>query len=608
MIHLTLFRRSNKLLLLLIAVAGIGCATVAEHSEPLPRASRAEQSVRELLEDREPQLALMYLDSYRVRTAWDYPWQDELELAAAEQLRELFEEAFDSGDHRTAGRLLRGLKLADPDYVDAGEYQLQLARMAFETEYQEERFPLAIAAFLQLLQHDVGQLTDHTALLVQGMELIADQRDAFAYETASERLQQQGLSVADFIDELPVSPRPTADQVPGVATIWVNKGIRLEDGVGRPDRMIGSGFFIDERGYLVTNYHVIQSEVDPAYRGFSRAYIRPHDAPDSRIPAKVVGFDPVLDLALLKVPYTPDYVFPVSGVRERSPGSRVYAIGSPGGLSNTITSGIISAAGRRFFQLGEAVQVDAPLNPGNSGGPILDEDGNLVGVVYAGIPQFDGISFAVPSFWLRGILPQLYEEGRVQHPYLGISVHETHRGLEVVHVILGSPADRAQLTVGDVVTGINGEAVTTLKDANRMLQVAGPDSLVRLSILREGDDGRRQDQQRLVTGSRPQRPLEANLRGTSSFPESLFAPLYGVFLQPVRTGWFSSDYTVERVLPGSIADEAGLSPQDPVTLQRWEYDEDRGIAAVVLRVRKRQSGYMDGAVMLPVFIETTNVL
>ena len=193
----------------------------------------------------------------------------------------------------------------------------------------------------------------------------------------------KGFALGDFNPEKhKISP---STMLKGTVSILVNKGIRIEKGVGYPDRDIGSGFFIDKRGYVLTNYHVVQSEVNPEYEGFSRLYIRLPESENERIPAQVVGWDSVLDLALLKTQVEPDYVFPILSKSYCQPGDRIFAIGSPGGLSSTVTSGIVSASGRRFLQIGSSLQVDVPINPGNSGGPLLNEDGSLIGVVFAGI-------------------------------------------------------------------------------------------------------------------------------------------------------------------------------------------------------------------------------
>ena len=232
---------------------------------------------------------------------------------------------------------------------------------------------------------------------------------------------------------------PFADMLEGTVTIWVNRGIRIEKGVGYPDRVIGSGFFIDARGYLLTNYHVIESEVDPKYEGYSRLFIRFNESTGEKIPAKVVGYDTVFDLALLKAETPARYSFGGSAGLRVSPGDKVFAIGSPAGLEKTITSGIVSATGRRFLEMGDAIQVDVPLNPGNSGGPLLSEGGDLIGIVFAGLEQFEGLNFAVPYVWIEHALPLLFKGGEAVHPWMGAALAETEKGLEVVYTLPGEP-------------------------------------------------------------------------------------------------------------------------------------------------------------------------
>ncbi|GAB6090390.1 hypothetical protein JCM12856_19830 [Spirochaeta dissipatitropha] len=538
----------------------------------------------------------MLVDLYQLRSGWNYDWLKSVDRTAVAGLQNQYQRLSAEGYVAEAIELYHSLR--NIGYAPDEDSYLALLEQHWLKHIENENRPLAINSFLQLLSYDYLS----KERIEEGLRYIHSKNDEFAFESA---LRIIGSDFEYDAEEFRFSSVPISEQIKGTAMIWVNKGIRLDRGVGMPDRMIGSGFFIDNQGHLLTNYHVIESEVNPRYSGYSRVYIRPPDAPETRIPATVIGFDPILDLALLKVPYTPDYVFPLTGMRDRPVGSQVFAIGSPGGLSNTITSGIISAGGRRFLQIGEALQVDAPLNPGNSGGPVLDIDGNLVGVVYAGIAQFDGVNFAVPSFWLRGILERLYEPGRIEHSYLGASVFERHNGLEITHVIVGSPADRSGFQVGDLIVEIQGNSVNSIEQANRIMLQYRPGSLmtVRLRIQENTNII-----QRVQLTARPERPLEASIRGVSSFPESLFPALFGMFVKEIRSGWFVNDYSIQRVLSGSIADEAGLSVNDPLSLQKWEYNEETEILRLQLRVKKRQSGYMDSSIQIPVHILTSNIL
>ena len=234
------------------------------------------------------------------------------------------------------------------------------------------------------------------------------------------------ITLAELSSVRPSTPEdeaPAQDVISSLisatVTVWVDRGLSIQRGIGYANHVIGSGFFIDRRGYLVTNYHVISSEVDPDYEGYSRLYIRLAENPDARIPARVVGWDPVFDLALLKTEITPPEIFQLGSSADLRVGTRIYAIGSPAGLDQTITSGIVSAQDRRLLSLGGVLQIDAPINHGNSGGPIIDEAGRVQAVVFAGIESFEGLNFAIPVELLKLILPQLYAGGLVSHPWLG---------------------------------------------------------------------------------------------------------------------------------------------------------------------------------------------
>ena len=281
-----------------------------------------------------------------------------------------------------------------------------------------------------------------------------------------------------------------ADMIRRVATVWVDRGIRIEKGLGLPDRVIGSAFFVDKRGLLVTNYHVIASEVDPEYEGYSRLYVRLGDDASARIPAKVVGWDRALDLAVLKVELVGEYVFSLLGGANPLVGDRVFAIGSPAGLEKTVTAGIVSAAGRRFLQLGDALQIDAAVNHGNSGGPVVDEKGRTVGVVFAGIEQFEGINFAVPARRLAAALPAMTRGGKAERPWLGLTVDEGRNGVQIIYVAPGTPAADQLFTEGLFLKSVGGvllDAKSLIPEAQDILFPRRPGELVAVEL----SDGKR---------------------------------------------------------------------------------------------------------------------
>ena len=395
--------------------------------------------------------------------------------------------------------------------------------------------------------------------------------------------------------------------LPGTVTVWVNKGIRVDQGVGVPDRVIGSGFFVDPRGYLITNHHVIQSEVDPTYEGYSRLFVKLPGRPDERVPARVIGYDRIFDLALLKVEIDPEYVFSLSDIKTLVPGQRVLAFGSPGGLDSTITSGIISAAGRRFLQMGEAMQVDVPINPGNSGGPLVLPSGQVAGVVFAGLEQFEGVNFAIPTYWIRHFFPQLFEKGEVEHAWLGLSVRSTSTGLETVYVAPESPADRAGVEVGDVLTHLNGKTGLTLADAQDQLLGIDAGYLVHTVWQKAEENDNVVTTQRIISaGVRPYSPVEDALERQPI--EALFPVLFGMEVEDVSGAPWGPDFVITDVFPGSVADESSLSVDDPFALRTWRVDRDLRAAFIQIIIKKRKAGFIEAGVQLGAYLETDSFL
>jgi S1-C subfamily serine protease len=202
----------------------------------------------------------------------------------------------------------------------------------------------------------------------------------------------------------------------------------------------------------------------------------------------VAGSDPATDLALVRVSGAPLPHAPVGDARALRPGQLVIAIGSPLGFQSTVSAGVVSALGRSLRGrdgrlIDNVIQHTAPLNPGNSGGPLVDSRGRVVGVNTAIIAMAQGIGFAVPSSTVAWVVPQLMSDGRVRRGWLGVSartrpidrriarVHgiAQETGVEVVEVDPKGPAHAADLRDGDVVLGIDGAPVTSVDDLHRAL-------------------------------------------------------------------------------------------------------------------------------------------
>jgi S1-C subfamily serine protease len=400
-------------------------------------------------------------------------------------------------------------------------------------------------------------------------------------------------------DEAP-SSRVVAQMIQGTVTVWVDRGLRVEAGVGYADRVIGSAFFIDPRGYLITNCHVIDSEVNPKYEGYSRLFIKMPNDPDTRIPAKVIGWDPVLDLALVKTEITPPAVFKLGSSEDLKVGNKIYAIGSPVGLEQTLTSGIVSAQKRRLLSLGDVLQIDAPINHGNSGGPIVDEAGRVQAVVFAGIEPYEGLNFAIPVEYLRIILPALYAGGKVTHPWLGaygktavLPGSPANAGVTLVYAVPGSPCELAGIAQGTVITEMNGKPVHTLEELQSLLIRESPKTIIKLTGLTGVSSG--QEKTTPVTKSwfvqlaeRPEVPGKVIF--DRDIESRALLPIAGFNLERVGS---TRKYVVKSVVRGSVADESGFSEQDVLEIRDVNIDEKNEAVAVQLYTKRRKSGYLD---------------
>jgi S1-C subfamily serine protease len=256
----------------------------------------------------------------------------------------------------------------------------------------------------------------------------------------------------------------------------------------------GSGFLIDGQGHVVTNEHVVESG--------QRLTVRFGEDGDA-IPAKVVGEDRSTDLAVLEV--DPKQVPPetkpleLAASSDLRPGDAVIAIGSPFGLSGTVTTGIISALDRSIrspngFPIDNVLQTDAAINPGNSGGPLLDAQGRVIGVnsqiAASSAEQNSGVGFAVPVDTVKEVVPKLIGGEEIKRAYLGVSsrAHETEDGAVVVAIAPGGPAASSDLRVGDRIVKVADRPVADEDDLSAAVLEHDPGERVELTVVRGGDE------------------------------------------------------------------------------------------------------------------------
>lgn len=253
---------------------------------------------------------------------------------------------------------------------------------------------------------------------------------------------------------------------------------------------LGSGFIISSDGYIVTNNHVV-SEAD-------EITVKLYD--DKEYEAKIVGVDPNTDLALIKVDTNGLDYLELGDSDLLEVGTWVVAIGSPFGLEQTVTAGIVSAKGRIIGSgpYDDFIQTDASINPGNSGGPLLNLAGEVVGINTAIVATGQGIGFAIPSKLATGIVEQLRTSGEVTRGWMGVAIQDItpelaeyyslneKSGVLVAKVYKNDPADMAGIVPGDVITHIKGEAVKTSRDLSSAVAGFGVGSKIPVTLIREG--------------------------------------------------------------------------------------------------------------------------
>ncbi len=414
--------------------------------------------------------------------------------------------------------------------------------------------------------------------------------DPFLRHTVTVRVvRDAGPAVVNVITE-PRAPRrragPTGDP-------FFDRFFRdfFEPRLPQESQSLGSGVIIDEQGYVLTNQHVI------GRAGGVRVALQD----GSELPAELVGADANNDIAVLKIETEERLPFlPLGSSEDLMVGEPVIAIGNPFGLSNTVTTGVISALNRSIRSDARVyhgfLQTDASINPGNSGGPLLNANGELIGINTAVYQGAQGIGFAIPIDTAARVVRELIEEGEVEPVWLGIEFQDLtpqlHQAMKLAPDVRGvlvnrvrddSPASRAGLRRGDVVTKVDRRPVASSRSFYEMLRTAVDGQELEFEIRRDG-------RQKRLTAQAEEVP--------DTLVFSLVREMIGVELEPLRGG----GYRVSSVRSGSGAARIGIQPgdlvlginglalEDPDALRRSALDL-RGRAQALVVVQRGSGRY-----------------
>jgi serine protease Do len=331
---------------------------------------------------------------------------------------------------------------------------------------------------------------------------------------------------------------------------------------------VGSGFFISADGYAVTNNHV----VDHA----NSVEVTTDDG--KTFTAKVIGTDAKTDLALIKVDGKADFAFVNFETATPRVGDWVVAVGNPYGLGGTVTAGIISAQGRDIGSgpYDNYIQIDAPINKGNSGGPTFDTNGNVIGVntaIYSPSGGSVGIGFDIPASTAKMVVAQLKDKGEVTRAWLGVQVQKvtpeiadslglkSASGALVAEAKADTPAAKAGIEAGDVITNVNGNAVKDSRELAREISSMAPGSTAKLDILRKGE----QKTINVTVAQMPNQP-EKQANASERNGATRGVPHLGLSVAPASevAGAGDKGVVVTAVDPDGPAAERGLKSGDVI--------------------------------------------
>ena len=380
-----------------------------------------------------------------------------------------------------------------------------------------------------------------------------------------------GAKTMGFEGSLPFPPNSPMERF--FRRFGLPEGTNPDEPRGPRNRLVtgqGSGFFITADGYAVTNNHVVdKADTVEVTADDGKTYT-----------AKVIGTDPRTDIALIKVDGRSD--FPYVHLADKAPriGDWVLAVGNPFGLGGTVTAGIVSARGRDIGAgpYDDFIQIDAPVNKGNSGGPTFDVDGNVIGVntaIFSPSGGSVGIAFAIPAPTVKSVVAQLKDNGKVSRGWIGVQIQpvtaeiadnlglKASEGALVADPQPNGPAAKAGILAGDVITAVNGNAVKDARDLAKQIGGMAPGGTAKLTVWRKGEEKTFS----IALGELPnQREARATTMPDSSGPEGTDVPRLGLTVVPAGqvAGSGSEGVVVTEVDPNGIASDQGVKTGDVI--------------------------------------------
>jgi len=320
----------------------------------------------------------------------------------------------------------------------------------------------------------VGGAATYAGLAPEGTRTIVRQETVSNGEPAA---NTTGLSVSDIYQRTQK----------GVVEITVTTSQPTNPFGGHQTQQAqGSGFVYDSNGRIITNQHVVEGATSISVRFWNGTTYK----------AELVGSDPSTDLAVVKVDAPASVLTPLTlaDSNDVAVGDNVVAIGSPFGLENTVTSGIVSALHRQMtspnnFSIDDSIQTDAAINHGNSGGPLLNAEAQVIGVnaqIESDSGGNDGVGFAIPSNTVKSIVSELISTGKAEHAYLGVSVETVNASVRITEVRNGTPAADAGLQSGDTIVSVDGKRIVSGDGLTSAISTKKPGDTVSITYSRGG--------------------------------------------------------------------------------------------------------------------------